>query len=79
MQEKKVVITLSPTEAQEVERIVLDRDRALALNFVENVVKPQVEAALDKGQCRPLFEWRQGHADKLEPPTGARRDRGPSE
>jgi len=68
MQNAKVVITLDAQQLQQVERIVLDDDQKMALTFVKNVLKPAVDAALGKGHCKPIFEWRRGQPEKIEPP-----------
>jgi len=68
MQSEKVVITLGRKDLQDVQRIVLDRDNKMALEFVEKIIKPQVDAALDKGHCKPIFEWRRGQPEKIQPP-----------
>ena len=43
--EIKVVISLSPTEVMEVERIVLDRNRDDALEVIEKVIWRKVREA----------------------------------
>jgi len=68
MQRQKIVITLSAEDLQEVERIVADRDGNLAVEFVRKIIKPRVDDALDKGHCKPIFEWRRGQPEKIEPP-----------
>jgi len=68
MQRQKVIITLGVQEVQKVQRIVLDRDEAMALEFVKKIIKPQVDTALDKGHCKPIFEWRRGQPEKIQPP-----------
>ena len=67
MQRDKVVITLGAEQLQEVERIVVDRDNLGALEFVKKIVKLQVDAALNKGHCKLVFEWRRGQPVKMEP------------
>jgi len=68
MQRQKIVITLGVEDLQEVERIVADRDGTLAVDFVRKIIKPRVDDALDKGHCKPIFEWRHGQAEKIKPP-----------
>ncbi len=68
MQRQKIVITLGVEDLQEIERVVNDRDGNLAVEFVRKVIKPRVDDALDKGHCKPIFEWRHGRAEKIEPP-----------
>jgi len=73
MQKQKIVITLHAGELQDVERIVADRDGTLAIQFVTNVIKPKVDAARDKGHCKPIFEWHRGQPEKIQPPPRSRR------
>ncbi len=68
MQRRKIVITLGAEDLQDVERIVAHRDGALAVDFVRKVIKPRVDDALDKGHCKPIFEWHRGEHMKIEPP-----------
>jgi hypothetical protein len=68
MERQNVVISLDIQQLQQVERIVLDDDQQAALTFVKNVIKPAVDAALGKGHCRPVFEWRRGQPEKVKPP-----------
>ncbi|MBN2593099.1 MAG: hypothetical protein JXA81_06305 [Sedimentisphaerales bacterium] len=68
MQRQKIVITLDAKDLQDVERIVADRDGALAVEFVRKVIKPRVDDVLDKGHCKPIFESRRGQPEKIEPP-----------
>ena len=60
MPEQKVVISLTAVDVQAVERAVLDRDAESALGLLTTVIKPQIDAALLKGHCRPAFEWQAG-------------------
>ena len=68
MENQNVVISLDVQQLQQVERIVLDDDREKALMFVKNVIKPAVDGVLNKGHCKPIFEWRRGQPEKIEPP-----------
>lgn len=68
MERQNVVISLDAEQLQQVERIVLDDDQQAALTFVRNVIKPAVDNVLNKGHCKPIFEWRRGQPEKIEPP-----------
>ena len=68
MHRQKVIITLGAQELQKVERIAVDRDNLRALEFVRKIIKPRVDEPLDKGHCKPIFEWRRGQPVKIEPP-----------
>ena len=68
MQRQKIVITLGAEDLQDVERIIADRDGALAVEFVRKIIKPRVDDALDKGHCKPIFEWHRGQPEKIKPP-----------
>jgi len=68
MERQNVVISLDIQQLQQVERIAMDDDREMALTFVKNVIKPVVDAALGKGHCKPIFEWRRGQPEKIQPP-----------
>ena len=71
---RKVIITLQEEDIQTVERATLDGDEALALGFLTKVVKPQVDAELNRGHCRPVFEWGNSSIKKPPgpPPSGKR-------
>jgi len=58
--EKKVVICLNQENLQAVERAVLDRDAQAALDFLTRVIKPRIDAELNKPHCRPVFEMTRG-------------------
>ncbi len=68
MERQNVVISLDIQQLQQVERIVLDDDREMALTFVKNVIKPAVHAALGKGHCKPIFEWQRAENIRIQPP-----------
>jgi hypothetical protein len=68
MERQNVVISLDFQQLQQVERIVLDDDQQAALTFVKNVIKPAVDAVLNKGHCKPIFEWQRGQPEKIQPP-----------
>ena len=68
MSGRKVVIVLEELDIQEVERAVLDHDAAAALAFLERVIQPGIRKALDKGHCRPVFEWETGDIKAVRPP-----------
>ena len=55
--DKKVAIILDERDILALERAVIDKDREAALDFLMRAVKPQVDAQLNKGQCKPFFEW----------------------
>ena len=65
---EKIVITLDAAHLQQIERIALDDDTEMALQFVKNVVKPGVDAVMNRGHCKPTFEWRRDRPIKTEPP-----------
>jgi hypothetical protein len=60
MSERKAVITLHEHHIQAVEQAVVDRDAEAALDLLRTVVKPQIDAALYKGHCKPAFEIEPG-------------------
>ena len=60
MPEKKVAITLTESDIQRVEQAVVDRDGESALDLLRTVVKPQIDAALYRGHCKPAFEIERG-------------------
>ena len=55
-------VTLTERDAQRVEGAVLDRDASAALDLLDRVVKPQIDAAR-KGGCKPFFESPMGTPD----------------
>ena len=55
-------VTLTERDAQRVEGAVLDRDASAALDLLDRVVKPQIDAAR-KGGCKPFFESPLGTPD----------------
>lgn len=70
MPEKKVAITLIESDIQRVEQAVVDRDGEAALELLRKVVKPQIDAALHKGHCKPAFEMERGtDLSAIRPPT----------
>ena len=52
-----VVLRLEPAELLELRRLTLDEDAAGALRFLCDVLLPKAEETLDRGHCRPTFEW----------------------
>jgi hypothetical protein len=76
MPERRISVVLAESDVQDFLRVVVDRDPAEALDFLERVVRPQVEAALRPSGCRPVFELPRPDARPLgRPPAGA----GPTE
>jgi hypothetical protein len=70
MPERKVVITLSECHIQAVEQAVVDRDGETALDLLRTVVKPQIDAALYQGHCKPAFEIEPGtDLSAIRPPA----------
>lgn len=70
MPERKIAVLLTESQIQEVTQVVLDHDGEAALNLLERVVHPQVEAALTKGHCRPAFEIERGtDLSAIRPPS----------
>jgi hypothetical protein len=69
MPERKVVVALSEADIQRVEQAAVDQDGQTALELIVKVIKPQVDAALYKGHCKPAFEL-EGGADlrTIRPP-----------
>lgn len=65
---QKISITLDAMDLQNIERIVLDGDKYMALAFVQKTIKPRIDAAWGKGHCKPIFEWRRGQQEKIQPP-----------
>jgi len=69
MAERKLVITLHERDVQHVVRAVIDNNKEAALDFLKRVIKPQVDARLNKGQCKPFFEWQsRSGPDYIRPP-----------
>jgi hypothetical protein len=66
--EGRTRIALKEADVQRVLQIALDGDAAAALEFVREVVHPQVEAALRPHGCRPVFELPTPDARPLGPP-----------
>ena len=70
MSERKIAILLTESQIRAVTQAVLDHDREAALNLLERVVHPQVEAALTKGHCKPAFEIERGtDLSAIRPPA----------
>jgi hypothetical protein len=67
--ERKVVVTLGERELQALEQGDLDGDGDAALDWIRTVVKPQVEAQLTRGHCRPVFEWGKTPPESVQPPN----------
>ena len=63
------MIALSERDIQAVEQAVIDRDGESALHFLARVIRPKVEAALDKGHCKPIFEWGGSDPGVIQPPS----------
>ena len=55
--ERKVTVTLTEREIQLVEQAVLDGDAQAALEFLSEVLKPRMDAVLNRPHCKPTFEW----------------------
>ena len=53
---EKVVISLNRKEQIELEEILTDEDKDLALKFLKEVLRPKVLKASHEG-CKPTFEW----------------------
>ena len=69
MAEHKVAVVLTEKDIQAVEAAVVDRDAGMALGLLKEVIKPQIDAALTKGHCKPAFEWQAGaEPAALRPP-----------
>jgi hypothetical protein len=68
MPERRISVVLAESEVQEFLRVVVDRDPAEALEFLERVVRPQVEAGLRPSGCRPVFELPHRDARPVGPP-----------
>ena len=60
MPEQKIVISLSAADIQAVEQAVMDRDADAALEVLERIVHAQIQKALTRGHCRPVFEMERG-------------------
>ena len=73
---KKVTILLEEAELQRVEQAVIDEDAVAALKLLAEVVKPQIDAQLQKGHCRPVFEWGSNVPDRIQPPPIRETNRG---
>lgn len=65
---KKVTILFEEEQLQRVEQAVIDKDAPAALRFLIEVVKPQIDAQLNKGHCKPVFEWGGNVPDRVHPP-----------
>lgn len=61
---EKIIISLNQKEQIELERIVIDEDRVLALRFLKEVVKKKVDKANAEG-CKPVFEWKTKESQML--------------
>lgn len=68
MPERKAVVTLGEREIQALERAVLDGDGDAALEWLRAVVKPQVDAHVTRGHCKPVFEWGKTPPEAVQPP-----------
>jgi hypothetical protein len=55
--ERQVTISLGERQIQWVEQAVLDWDAESALEFLREVVKPRMDAVLNRPGCKPAFEW----------------------
>ena len=64
--QRKIAILLTESNLQAVEQALLDRDGAYALEFLEVVVKPQMDVQA-KGHCRPIFEWESTQRAPVQP------------
>ena len=57
MSERKVIITLLERDIQAVEQALLDNDAESALEFLREVLWPQMDKVLSRPHCKPTFEW----------------------
>lgn len=57
MSERKVIITLLERDIQAVEQALLDNDAESALEFLREVLWPQMDKVLNRPHCKPTFEW----------------------
>jgi hypothetical protein len=53
----KVVISLDLSEAQELQRILLDEDATEAFEYLRNCIAPKVAVYTEARRCKPTFEW----------------------
>jgi uncharacterized glyoxalase superfamily protein PhnB len=54
---RSMTLTLGDQELMELQRIILDGDKAEALRFLERHFKDKVRAVLEgEGHCKPFFE-----------------------
>jgi len=53
----KVVITLEPSEVQELQQILLDEDKAAALVYLRDCIGQKVAVYTEARHCKPTFEW----------------------
>ena len=59
MLKENTVITLHPEDMFRLHAILLEEDRAAALDFLAAVIKKKADAA-SKPHCRPIFELERG-------------------
>jgi hypothetical protein len=64
--QRKVTVTLEESDIQAVEQALLDDDAEAALNFLREVVRPQMKKGLKGPQHKPTFEW-DSIEDRLPP------------
>lgn len=53
----KVAITLEPSEVQDLQRILLDEDKAAALGYLRDCIGQKVAVYTEARHCKPTFEW----------------------
>ena len=67
--EQKIVVSLTAAHGQAVEQAVLCRDADAALDVLAHVVHLQVQKALIKRHCRPVFKMERGsNLTAIKPP-----------
>jgi len=71
MHDPKAVVTLYERDVQAVEQAVLDADAAAALEFPRDVLRPAIEAFLNRGHCKPYFELPRGRDLTVTRPPSA--------
>ena len=53
----KLVISLEPSEVQELQRILLDEGHAAALAFLRDCIGHKVAVHTEARHCKPTFKW----------------------
>jgi hypothetical protein len=67
MPDRRIGVVLTEGDVQEFLRVVMDSDPAAALEFLERVVRPQVEVGLRPLGCGPVFELPRPEAGSTSP------------